>query len=306
MEPDDEPCLIDSAATNSILRETKYFQTLQKKTENLTTIADSNGRIVGSDRAIVVLPNDTRIYIDEAFLYPGATRTLLTFKDIRRSGYHVTTACEGGAEYLHITTSDGCESKVAEKAQGTSSGLYYTNIKPPPEFVAMFTIFKNPESFRIWHERLRHPGLRMMRNIINSSAGHGMNTNQTPRDFLCVSCAKGKLITKPSYLKIKAESPGFLERLQGDIYGPIHLLSRPFRYFMVLIDACTRWSHVCLLSTWNHAFAKFIAQIIRLRAGFSENRIKAVRMDNAGEFTSKRIADSQPAVGDTQCCMLLP
>jgi hypothetical protein len=54
MEENDEPCLIDSAATNSILRETKYFQTLLKRTENITTIVGNNGRIVGSGRAIVV------------------------------------------------------------------------------------------------------------------------------------------------------------------------------------------------------------------------------------------------------------
>ena len=113
----------------------------------MTAIVGNNGHIVGSSQAIVVLPNGTRIFIEEAFLYPGATRTLLTFKDIRRSGYHVTTACVGGAEYLHITSTNECETKVVEKAQGTSSGLYYSRIKPPPEFVAMSTIFKNPESF---------------------------------------------------------------------------------------------------------------------------------------------------------------
>jgi hypothetical protein len=142
MEENDEPCLIDSAAINSILREIKYFQTLLKRTENITTI-------VGFDRAIVVLPNGTRIFIEEAFLYLGATRTLLTFKDIHRSGYHVTTACVGGAEYLHITSTDKCETKVVEKAQGTSSGLYYSRINPPPKFVVMSTILKNPESFRV-------------------------------------------------------------------------------------------------------------------------------------------------------------
>ena len=83
MEPEEEDyCLVDSAATNSILRDTKYFQTLQKRTENVLTIAGSNGRIIGSGRAVVVLPNDTRIFIDEAFLYPGAEHNLLTFKDI--------------------------------------------------------------------------------------------------------------------------------------------------------------------------------------------------------------------------------
>jgi hypothetical protein len=61
--------------------------------------------------------------------------------------------------------------KVIEKAPGTSSGLYYTKIKPPHEYIAMQTIFKNPESFKIWHERLGHPGFTMMRKVINNSVG---------------------------------------------------------------------------------------------------------------------------------------
>ena len=139
MEPEEEDyCLVDSAATNSILGYTKYFQTLQKRAENVLTIAGSNGRIVGSGRAVVVLPNDTRIFIDEAFLYPGAERNLLTFKDISRSGCHIiTTACESGTEYLDITESEYTQIIVVEKAPGTSSGIYYTKIKPPPKYVAI-------------------------------------------------------------------------------------------------------------------------------------------------------------------------
>jgi hypothetical protein len=137
----------------------------------------------------------------------------------------------------------------------------------------------------------------MMWDIITSSIGHDMKTTQIPKDFLCVSCAKGKLITKPSYLKVKAESSSFLQRLQGDICGPINPLLRPFIYFMVLIDASTKWSHMCLLSTRNHAFAKLIAQIIPLRASFPENRFQSIRMDNAGEFTSKAFNDYCLALG---------
>ena len=37
--------------------------------------------------------------------------------------------------------------------------------------------------------------------------------------------------------------------------------------------ASTRWSIVCLLSTRNHAFAKIIAQVIRLRAQNPEHQI---------------------------------
>jgi hypothetical protein len=192
MEAEEEYCLVDSAVTNTILRKTiKYFQTLQKKIENITTIVGRNGHIVGSGQAMVVLPNNTSIFIKEAFLYPGAVRNLLTFKDIRRSGYHLTTACENGAEYLYIMATDECRTKVVEKALCTSSEIYFTKIKPHQEYIAMSTIFKNHKSFTIWHERLIHPGLRMMQNIIKGSVGHSIKTTQIPKDFLCVSCAKG-------------------------------------------------------------------------------------------------------------------
>jgi hypothetical protein len=55
---------------------------------------------------------------------------------------------------------------------------------------------------------------------------------------------------------------------------------------MVLIDASSKWSHVCLLSSWNVAFSRLIAQIIRLRAQFSNYSIKKIQLDNDGEFTS--------------------
>jgi hypothetical protein len=99
-----------------------------------------------------------------------------------------------------------------------------------------------------------------MRKIIVNSTSHNLNTVKFPKslDFMCTTYATGKLIVRPSPLKIQVESLKFLERIQGDICGPIQPLSGSFRYFMVLIDASTRWSHVCLLSTHNHAFAKFL------------------------------------------------
>ena len=83
-----------------------------------------------------------------------------------------------------------------------------------------------------------------------------------PNDYNCVACSQDKLIIRPSFTMIEYESPVFLERIQGDIYGLINPPSGPFRYFMVLIDASTHWSHVCLLSSRNVVFARLLAQII--------------------------------------------
>ena len=66
---------------------------------------------------------------------------------------------------------------------------------------------------------------------------------------------------------------------------------------MVLIDASTHWSHVCLLSTRNIAFAKLLTQIIRLKTQFLDHPIKTIRLDNAGEFFSQTFLDYCMSVG---------
>ena len=83
-----------------------------------------------------------------------------------------------------------------------------------------------------------------------------------PNDYNCVACSQGKLIIKPSFDQVEYESPTFLECIQGDICGPIHPPSEHFHYSMILINASTHWSHVCLLSTRNVAFARLLAKII--------------------------------------------
>ena len=102
---------------------------------------------------------------------------------------------------------------------------------------------------------------------------------------------------RPSPEKIEIESPAFLERIHGDICGPIHPPSGSFRYFMVLIDVSSRWSHVCLLSSRNLAFAKLLAQIIRLREHFPDNKFKSIHFDNAAEFSSQSFNDYFLAIG---------
>ena len=66
---------------------------------------------------------------------------------------------------------------------------------------------------------------------------------------------------------------------------------------MVLIDASSRWSHVCLLSTRNLAFARPLAQIIRLRAQFLDSAMKTIHLDNVGEFMSQAFNDYCMSIG---------
>ena len=79
------------------------------------------------------------------------------------------------------------------------------------------------DTFNIWHDRLGHPGSIMMRRIIKSATGHPLKNLKVllPQDLSCVACSLGKFITRPSQTKLIHETPSFLERIQGDICGPI-------------------------------------------------------------------------------------
>ena len=58
---------------------------------SVETISGPTNLIEGRGRAPIVLPNGTEVTIAEALYSPRSSRTLLSFKDIRASGYHVET-----------------------------------------------------------------------------------------------------------------------------------------------------------------------------------------------------------------------
>nr|GEY34261.1 putative copia-like polyprotein [Tanacetum cinerariifolium] len=104
----------------------------------------------------------------------------------------------------------------------------------------------------------------MMKRIIKSTHGHPLKDQkilQMDKLAPCTSCSLRKLIARPSPLKVEMESPVFLERIQGDICGPIHPPCGPFR------------------------------------AHFSDYTVKHVKLDNAGEFTSQAFNDYCMSVG---------
>ena len=270
--------VVDSGTSHTILRDKRYFMNLTMQSAKVQTIAGEASLIEGHGQAYVMMPKGTHLEIKTALYSPSSRRSLLSFKDIRLNGFHLETWEEGNKEFLNITLITKGNKKILETMPAMSTGLYYARIS--------MVEANTSELFTLWHNRLGHPGTGMMRKLMMNSLGHTFK-GVIPRNLTCAACAQGKLITRPSPAKVNKETLNFLERIQGDICGPIHPPCGTFRYFMVLIDASTRWSHVCLLSTRNLAFARLLAQMIRLRAHFPDFPLKTIRLDNAGEFTSQ-------------------
>ena len=63
--------------------------------------------IVGLGRATITLPMGTQLEIKDALMYPDSTRTLLSFKDIRKNGFHTETHSINNEEFLLIIKDNG-------------------------------------------------------------------------------------------------------------------------------------------------------------------------------------------------------
>ena len=96
-------CLADSATSHTIFHSTLYFEHITMTRAGVNTISGSSNIIEGSGKANIVLPNGTKLCIDEVLYSSQSKRNLLSFKDIRRNGYHIETTNDGKEEYLYIT-----------------------------------------------------------------------------------------------------------------------------------------------------------------------------------------------------------
>jgi hypothetical protein len=88
---EEEIYLVDNYTTNSILRETKYFQTLSKRIENIMTIVGCGASIVGNRKTNITFFMGIQVTIKNVFLYLDSTCTVLSYRDIHKNMLYIIT-----------------------------------------------------------------------------------------------------------------------------------------------------------------------------------------------------------------------
>jgi hypothetical protein len=126
---EENACIVDSGTTHTILKSKMHFSYLTLQDAVVHIIFGSAKLIEGLGRATIMLPCGTKVDINKAIYSPKSQRNLLSFKDIRRNGYHTETMCEGNVEYLNITKISSGKKYVLKKLPELPSGLSYTSLK---------------------------------------------------------------------------------------------------------------------------------------------------------------------------------
>jgi transposase InsO family protein len=111
-----------------------------------------------------------------------------------------------------------------------------------------------------------------------------------PTNTLCKHCQQGKQ-TKTRFKSKEHSTTRSMEIVHTDIVGPTTTKGlKGEKYFMLLVDNYTRMIVVCFLKSKSEAFENF--KIYKeMVENEMDSRIKCLRSDNGGEFTSKEFMD---------------
>ena len=102
----------------------------------------------------------------------------------------------------------------------------------------------------------------------------------------CKGCVRGKNIENP-FSKSETKTKGMLELIHSDVCDPIPSISLSgYEYYVTFIDDYSRKTWIYFLKTKSEVLGKF-KEFKALIENHSERRIKTLRSNNVGEYTSK-------------------
>ena len=159
-----------------------------------------------------------------------------------------------------------------------------TNSTSSPPSSSAFLSIQAPVT--VWHKRLGHPSSSIFRKVISTNhlALHGKKTV----DFFCSDCALAKNHKLPFGVASSSTTQS-LQLLHCDLWGPASIPSNSgFKYYLLLVDDFSKYSWFFPLKSKSDVYSTFVTFKTYVE-NFSGNKIKILRSDSGGEFTSNSL-----------------
>ena len=245
---------------------------------------------LGDDRVVIAVGRETVAFQRESrppfrfrdvYYVPGLKKNLISVSTIEGRG-------------LEVLFRDSCvyilprgASFASAKVIGTRIGKLYKL-----DFQPMATLMSSESSeehlCELWHKRmahLHHGALWVLREIVI-----GLPQFSTEHQELCQGCTLGKY-TKASFPSSEHRASEFLDLIHSDVCGPTSTLSLSGQeYYVTFIDDFSRKTWIYFLKTKGEVFARF-KEFKALVENQTGKKIKVLRSDNGGEFTSNEFRD---------------
>jgi transposase InsO family protein len=284
--PGEDTWLIDSGASKHMTGQRDILSCISEKkfSQKVTLGDDYQYPIKGVGESNYKLNSGNSMKMKDVLYVPGLTKNLLSISALEKKGFRV--AFIDGEVLMWAKGETLKEAIVIGKEEG---GLY--KLKGYSE-AAMTHAIENP--CELWHRILAHINYKALPYVCKAVTG--LPELKIDHEGVCNGCAQGKNIKNP-FPKRDSKAEGALELIHSDVCGPMPSSSiSGYVYYVSFIDDYSHKTWVYFLKSKDEVFSKF-KEFKALIENLSERKIKILRSDNGGEYTSKEFVNFCKDVG---------
>jgi hypothetical protein len=245
---------------------------------------------LGDDRIVTVAGIGTVSFRRED-LPPLSFTDVLFVPGMKKNLISVSTLQDRGLEVLFIGSEvliypRGASMDLAQRIGVREGELYRLLFRPLRALVASGD--SSRQLCELWHRRmahLHHGALGGLREVVT-----GVPQISTEHQDVCRGCALGKF-AKASFPSSDSRSAGILDLIHTDVCGPMSRKSLSgCEYYLTFIDDHSRKTWIYFLKAKSDVFGRF-QEFRALVENQTGKKIKVLRSDNGGEYSSRQFVD---------------
>jgi transposase InsO family protein len=273
-EPKNNVWYLDNGASNHMCGDRLKFRDINQTVSGKVRFGDgSSVEIMGKGSILFQGRTGDQWLLRDVYFIPKLKSNLISLGQLTKIGHRVLM----DDDLIEVEEKESC--KVIVRVQRTMNRLYKIELVPV-EPISLLTSVQD-EAW-MWHGRLGHVSFQALKKLVDKEMVGGVPLIQHP-DQVCQACmaAKQTRMPFPHSAMWRAEEP--LQLVHVDLCGPITpVTAGGNKYFMLLVDDCTRWCRVYMLKTKNQATEAFVKYKAEVENSTGQH-IKLLRSDR-GEF----------------------
>ena len=276
---------LDSGATHHVSGDSSIFSSIHSTSG--TQVRSAGGQshnVAGVGNVDIQLSSGSIKTISSVLYTPGITKNLLsvgTLTDHNKTLIFRQNGC-------FVLDNDTLQMEIFAPRE-TAKGLYRLSGAHTTSGPVVNMIYSNSPA-TLWHKRLGHFHPKGLQRMFNFGAVKGL----PPLHFsnqLCASCHLGKNARKKMPKQTRHHTTQILELIHSDVCGPFRVKSLGgCQYFTTFIDDYSKRVWIYFLRTKSQVLSKFQHFVNQVETATGQ-RVKALRTDNGGEYTSRDFSD---------------